>query len=239
MSGSTDNPESHREEALLSWIQQFAPYGVVTLDEAFQIKSWNHWMELHSGKQFLDVAGKNLFTLFPDLKERRLASHFERALTGESSVLSTALHHYLLPLPSPFRETGLEHMLQTARITPLFFDDKVCGVALVIEDVTQRESQAQTLSRQHRRDELLSWALAQLLQTEHPRKAVRQLFFKIAEQLDFDTFLIYLRDVETGTLSLGAFGGIPGELEKDFAGCPFPGFLPAELRESKLSQFNF
>jgi signal transduction histidine kinase len=203
----------------------------VTLDKSFQVESWNHWMELHSGKRLADVAGKNLFTLFPDLHERKLASHFERALEGESSVLSTSLHRYLLPLPSPFRETSRPHMLQTARITPLFFEGKVCGVVLVIEDVTQRESQAETLARQHRRDELLSWALAQLLKTDQPRKAVRQLFFKIAEQLDFDTFLIYLRDPETGMSSLTAAGGIPVELEKDFSECPFLAVVPAESNE--------
>ncbi len=226
-----DNSEAHREEALLSWIQQFAPYGVVTLDESYRIKSWNHWMELHSGLRLADIAGKSLLTLFPDLPERKLVSHFERALQGEASVLSTALHHYLLPLPSLFRETGLTHMLQTARIAPLFFEGKVCGIVLVIEDVTQRESQADILGRQHRRDELLSWALAQLLKTEQPRKSVRQLFFKIAEHLDFDTFLIYLRDVETGTLYLDASGGIPVHLEKDFTECPFLPALPAKPHE--------
>ena len=62
--------------------QQFAPYGVVTLDESFRVQSWNHWMELHSGMPFADVAGKSLFALFPDLKERKLVSRFERALRG-------------------------------------------------------------------------------------------------------------------------------------------------------------
>src|SRR5947207_2915737 len=118
MSRPTDNSAARREGALLTWIQQFAPYGVVTLDESFHVRSWNHWMELYSGKRFEDVEGQNLLALFPDLEERRLVSHFERALQGEASVLSTALHHYLLPLPSPFRETGLVHMLQTARIAP-------------------------------------------------------------------------------------------------------------------------
>lgn len=231
MSEPIDNPETKRGEALLSWIQQFAPYGVATLDESFRVKSWNHWMELHSGMPLSDVAGKSLFTLFPDLKERRLVPHFERALNGESSVLSTALHRYLLPLPSPFRENGTVHMLQTARITPLFFEGKVCGIVLVIEDVTQRESQAEALGRQHRRDELLSWALAQLLKTEDPKKEVRQLFFKIAEQLDFDTFLIYLRDIETGVLTLNACGGIPVDLEKDFAECPFLNIASAQPNE--------
>src|SRR6185295_16129506 len=137
----------------------------------------------------------------------------------------------LLPLPSPFRESGVVHMLQTARIAPLFSDEKICGIVLVLEDVTQRESQAEALARQHRRDELLSWALAHLLKTEQPRKAVRELFFKIAEQLDFDTFLIYLRNLETGETSLEAVGGVAVESEKDFFACPFPGLLAGESHE--------
>lgn len=223
-----------REEALLSWIQRFAPYGVITLDESLQVKGWNHWMELHSAKKAEEVEGKNFLELFPDLKERRLASYFERALQGESSVLSTALHRYLVPLPSPFREPSVPYMLQTARISPLFFDGKICGIVVVIEDVTQRESQARILNRQHRRDELLSWTLAQLLKANQPRREVRQLFFKIVEQLDFDAFLIYFRDIETGALMLDAVGGIPAGLEKDFADCPFLALMPPGFNETAV-----
>lgn len=226
-----NDPVSQRKEALLSWIDQFAPYGVIMLDEALQIKGWNHWMELHSSRKAGEMEGKSLLELFPDLKERRLAAHFERALQGESSVLSTSLHHYLVPIPSPFRESGAEYMLQTARIAPLFCDKKICGVVIVIEDVTQRENQAHELNRQHRRDELLSWTLGQLLKTQHPRGEVRQLFFKIAEQLDFDTFLIYLRNVETGALELDSVGGIHPDSEKDFIHCPFLSLMPARSEE--------
>ncbi|PWU18352.1 MAG: hypothetical protein C5B50_09185 [Verrucomicrobia bacterium] len=225
------NCEATRETALLSWIQQFAPYGVVTLDESFQVQSWNHWMEIHSGMRRQDVAGKNLFILFPDLYERKLASQFERALHGEASVLSTAFHHYLLPFPSPFPEGASEYMLQTARIAPLFSKEKVCGVIVVIEDVTQRESQAGALELRHRRDQLVSWALAHLLKTEQPRKVIRQLFFKIAEQLDFDTFFVYLRDVDTGQLGLEAVGGVPLEADKEFLACPFLNHLAGESSE--------
>ncbi|HWD93865.1 MAG TPA: ATP-binding protein [Verrucomicrobiae bacterium] len=219
--GSTDDSAAQREEALLRWVQQLAPFGVITLDESMQIQSWNSWMEVHSAKKSGEMEGQNLFSVFPDLKERKLTSYFERALQGESSVLSTGLHRYLLPLPSPFYETAGEHMLQTARIAPLFSEEKVCGVVLVIEDVTQRESQAHTLSRQHRRDELLSWTLAQLLNSVRPRKEIRQLFFKVAEQLDFDAFLVYFGDIQEGTLALTATGGIPNQLENDFTDCPF------------------
>ncbi|HEX3720467.1 MAG TPA: ATP-binding protein [Verrucomicrobiae bacterium] len=215
-----DNPEAKRQAALLSWIQQFAPYGVITLDKAFCAQTWNHWMELHSGMRFEDVAGKDLFTLFPDLRRRRLHSVFERALNGESSVLSTGLHHHLLPLPSPMREPGMLLMRQTARIAPLLFEKTVCGIVVVIEDVTQRESQAEALIRQHRRQEILSWTSAHLLKSEEPWNTMRQLFFKIAEHLDFDTFFFYLRDAESGVLSLYGAGGVPPDSEKDFADYP-------------------
>lgn len=224
----TTDSASPREGALLSWIQQFAPFGVVTLDESLRVQSWNHWMEVNSAKKLEEIKGQNLFSLYPDLKERKLTSYFERALQGESSVLSTGLHRYLLPLPSPFQEIDEKHMLQTARVAPLFAGEKICGVVLVIEDVTQRESQAQTLHRQHRRDELLSWTLAQLLNSDRPRKEIRQLFFKVAEQLDFDTFLVYFGDVQAGTLTLDAAGGIPTELESGFIDCPFLKVLSRE-----------
>jgi PAS domain S-box-containing protein len=219
MSSPEDNQASKRETALLAWIQQTAPYGVFTLDTSFRVQSWNGWMETHSGIRSAEIIGKEIFTLFPDLRDRKLVSPFERALNGESSVLSTALHRYLLPFASPLRE--LEgHMRQTARITPLVLDRAVCGVVVVIEDVTQRENQAEALSRQHRRDEVLSWALAHLLKADEPKKTIRQLFFKIAEHLDFDTFFLYFRDMATGALGLYAAGGIAPGLEKDFAEYP-------------------
>lgn len=220
-----------RASAVLSWIEQFAPYGVVTLDESFQVQTWNRWMEQHSGKRLAEVAGQSLFDLYPELPQRNLVGHFERALAGESSVLSTALHQHLLAMSSPFPDQGLGRMLQTARIAPLVSHGKNCGVVVVIEDVTQRETQAVALGRQQRRDALLSWALAHLLETEQPRKVVRQLFFKIAEQLDFDTFLIYLRNFETGELSLETVGGVPMESDPDFVACPFRSLLTTEAQD--------
>lgn len=228
---SGDTPGYNTEAAVLSWLRQFAPYGLITLDPSFRVRSWNHWMEQHAGKSADEVIAQSLFSLYPDLRQRNLSTHLERALAGESSMLSTALHRYLLPLPSPFPEKGLPYMLQTARISPLISEGATCGVVIVIEDVTQRETQAQALARQHRRDELLSWALAHLLETEQPRKAVRQLFFKIAEQLDLDTFLIYLRNGETGQLTLDTVGGVPLESDADFVDCPFQSVLNGQPQD--------
>lgn len=221
---------------MLSWLHEFAPFGVVTLDRSLHVQSWNHWMEIHSGWRADDVLDKDLFHLFPDLRERKLAAHFERALEGESLVLSTALHQYLLALPSPFREDGLLHMLQTVRLAPLSTAGGICGVVVLIEDVTQRESQAEALRQQHRRDEILSWALVHLLTLEDPGKTVRHLFFKIAEYLDFDTFCLYLREPGSATFGLAAAGGLPSHLEPRFRVCPF--VTPASLEPRERMVVN-
>jgi signal transduction histidine kinase len=81
---------------------------------------------------------------------------------------------------------------------------------------------------------LLSWALAHLLRTEHPRNTVRQLFFKVAEYLDFDSFFLYLRDPETSALTLYALGGVPPASEKDFLSCPFTALVTAETHKILL-----
>jgi signal transduction histidine kinase len=111
-------------------------------------------------------------------------------------------------------EKGL--MRQTARVSPLIFEGDICGVIGMIEDVTQREHQAASLMEQYRRDEALSWALFHLLKAEEPRKTVRQLFFKIAELLDFDTFFLYLQDPASGAVQLCETGGITDDLLEQF-----------------------
>src|SRR5271168_4828652 len=118
MASPENKPETERDLALLSWIQQFAPYGVLTLDTSLRVQSWNRWLELHSSWNAATVIGRSLFEMFPDLENRRLKAPFQRALEGESSVLSTALHRYLLPLDSPLKAGGSGRMQQTARVAP-------------------------------------------------------------------------------------------------------------------------
>jgi len=235
MSGVEENSESNREKALLSWVQQFAPYGVLTLDPSFRIQGWNHWMETHSSLSVKEVIGKSIFAIFPEIAERGLTPPFERASNGEATVLSTTLHHHLLPLSAPKHEGGQDLMRQTARIAPLLSNGAVSGIIVVIEDVTQRERQAEALIRQHRRQEILSWILAHLLKSETPWKSMRQLFFKVAEHLDFDSFVFYLRDPETGVLTLYEAGGISLHAEKDFENYP----LFTRLAQSReITHFN-
>jgi signal transduction histidine kinase len=215
MDNPADNLEKKRDRALLSWIQD-APYGVFTLDTSLRVQSWNRWMESHSSFSCADVKGRPLFEIFPELAKRKMESPFQRALKGEISVLSASLHHHLLSFKSVMSGDNAGIMRQTARVSPLSFEGDICGVIGVIEDVTQREHQAASLMDQYRRDEALSWALFHLLKAEEPRKTVRQLFFKIAELLDFDTFFLYLRDPASGVVKLYEAGGVPDDLLRHF-----------------------
>jgi hypothetical protein len=80
--------------------------------------------------------------------------------------------------------------------------------------VTDREIQASVLRRQHRRDRLLSWALAHLLEAREPRRTIRDLFCKVAEHFDFDAYLLYLFEPAETSLKLHAAGGISPETEQ-------------------------
>ncbi|HYE32962.1 MAG TPA: ATP-binding protein [Methylomirabilota bacterium] len=206
-------PDETLGSALLDWMDRYAPYGVFAVDEELRVRGWNQWLKTNTGLELADVLGRSITELFPDLVSRRLIPHFKRALNGEVSVLSTALHGYLLPLKPLTRDTPFEWMRQTARIAPLLAEGKVAGAIAVIEDVTQREFQAQTLREQHDREEILSWALAHLLESEHPKTASRELFFKVAEHLDYDAYLLFLRDNKESVFRLFAAGGVNTEAE--------------------------
>ncbi len=199
---------SFQSEATLAWIDEFAPYGVVTTDADLCVQSWNRWMETHSEFSAQRAIGHSIFDLFPDLKERNLVGRFYRALAGEVNVLASGLHGHFFPLPSTVREAEYKYMQQTARIAPLMLGKQTKGVIVVVEDVTQREFQASILRKQHKRDQILSWALAYLLKARNPRRTIRDVFFKVAEHLDFDTYFLYLFDGLSEKLKLHSVGGV-------------------------------
>lgn len=216
---TSDDQKQCVATALLGWIDNYAPHGVIVLDKEFRVQGWNKWMELRSALVPQDVVGRTLFELFPDISARGLHGPFNGALKGEVSLLSTSLHGYLLPLP-PVAESGYKHMQQTARIGPLLLGQQVCGIIVLIEDVTQREWQSAILRGRHQRDELLSWALGYLLTAEDPRRIAPELFCKVGDHLDFETYFLYLAEPESNLLRLHAIGGVPVELQAEFSSVP-------------------
>lgn len=202
---------------MLTWAQAIAPFGIFTTDPELRIRSWNQWLVTHSGLAVEDVLGRLLTEVYPDIGERGLDQHFRRALEGEISVLSTALHKYLLPLRSTVRTTQDAPMLQTARIAPLTFGEQKVGTIATIEDVTQRESHALVLRRQQEHDRLLSTALALLLASEHPLQVAAELFPNIASPLRLEVYFNYLLSPDGSELRLHGAGGVAPEVKKALA----------------------
>ncbi|ACB76222.1 hybrid sensor histidine kinase/response regulator [Opitutus terrae] len=196
------------EATASTWLEEIAPFGIFTTDLELRIRRWNRWLAVRSGLLEQAVVGKPLLALFPDLEARGLGARFRRALEGEISVLSTALHRYLLPLPGTDADKASAFMLQTARIAPLIGHGAVTGTVTIIEDVTQREVQAQGLRRQQEFDRLLSSALATLLQSAEPAEALSQILPTITPSLGLDAYANFRLDPQQGVLHLTVSGGI-------------------------------
>jgi PAS domain S-box-containing protein len=136
---SSDTQSPLFNAALLRWFQELSDQGLFITDADLRIRGWNRWLETHSGLHASDVAGRELFALYPHLQTEGLDRHYRDALEGRVHVLSHVLHGSLLP----FGE-----MRQTARIAPLIDADRVIGTVTVIEDVTERAARELELRRQ-------------------------------------------------------------------------------------------
>jgi signal transduction histidine kinase/ActR/RegA family two-component response regulator len=123
-------------DAMLHWFDDLAVQGIITTDAELRVVSWNHWLEIHSGRRAADVVGRVLTEAWPDLTARGFDQHYADALAGRVRVVAQALHGYLLPLRS--RVPAFEHMPQSARIAPLVSGGRIAGTITVIDDVTER-----------------------------------------------------------------------------------------------------
>jgi signal transduction histidine kinase len=110
-------------------------------------------------------------------------------------------------------------MLQTARVAPLLDGEQVVGTITTIEDVTQREHQNLLLRRHAERQELVSWALAYLLRSSDPETLIKQIFPRVAAQMDVDTYFIYTREDDGNEFHLHSAGGVSPALKAQVSSC--------------------
>ncbi len=199
------------------WMQAIAPYGIFVTDGELRIRNWNQWLVTHSGLTEAEVLGRTIAEVFPDLVDRRLLVRFTRALAGEISVLSTALHRYLLPLPSTIENAEMPFMLQTARIAPLSEGGEINGTLTIIEDVTLREFQSATLRRQQEMDRLLSDALGALLQSPDPAQDIARIFNPLMPSFGLDAYFCYLWNPDSRDFRLHAAVGIAPRQRENLA----------------------
>jgi len=153
----SSSKETLLNAAVLHWMHDLAAQGIVTTDSELNVVEWNHWMFDHTGKRRVEIIGRNLLELFPELTQRRLDRHYKWALEGKVSVLSQALHGYLLAMPAVSGKHGFTQMQQAVRVSPLSHEGRVIGTLTIIEDVTERVAREAELQAQiEERSRLLS-----------------------------------------------------------------------------------
>ena len=112
--------------------------GIIVLDREYRILKWNYWMEKHSGLRESDIVGRNIFDIYPDIRERNKERYIrECILKTRPFMLSPLIHHYLVPLDIvKGYETG--QMFQNVKIYPLIHDEETRGCVIIIRDLTEQ-----------------------------------------------------------------------------------------------------
>jgi diguanylate cyclase len=113
--------------------------GLVVIDQNFNVKVWNSFMESHSGLGPVQTKGRNLFDLFPELPKDWLMHKVNSVkLLNIRSFMSWEQRPYLFKFKSYRPITGREpYMYQNVTIAPLVSSDtEVNHIAIIIYDVT-------------------------------------------------------------------------------------------------------
>ena len=133
-------------EATLRWMHESATGGIVTTDTALRIVSWNRWLATATGISEESAVGRPLLDVLPSFVERGFDQYYADALTGAVTVLSYALHRFILP-----SRAGAAHeppLPQRGRIGPLTDGAEILGTITIIEDVSERVATERELRAQ-------------------------------------------------------------------------------------------
>jgi PAS domain S-box-containing protein len=73
--------------ALAHWLTHDATRGLIVTDTQLRIAGWNRWMEIHSGRAAIDVIGRSLLDVYPELARPVMREYFDGALEGSVTVV--------------------------------------------------------------------------------------------------------------------------------------------------------
>jgi signal transduction histidine kinase/ActR/RegA family two-component response regulator len=77
------------------------PVGVCLLDRDLTVRAWNRTLSEWTGLSPAAVIDRSLLDIYPQLRGHRLLHRLEDVFsTGAPTILSAALHHHFLPIPS-------------------------------------------------------------------------------------------------------------------------------------------
>jgi PAS domain S-box-containing protein len=126
------------QSAVLQWLDEMSGQGIFTTDRDLRIRSWNRWLERHSGRAASAVLGRPLNEALSEIHGRGFDRYYEAALSGQVSVLAQPFHRYLIEIPVRIDASTTIPMPQSCRIAPLMSDGQIAGTITVIDDVTDR-----------------------------------------------------------------------------------------------------
>ena len=130
--------------ATLRWFHESAGLGLLTTDAALHVTGWNRWLVTATGITEDDALGRRLLEVLPSFGERGFDHYYGEALRGAVTVLSYALHRFILPV----RSDESHPAPQRARIAPLFDGADIIGTITIIEDVSERVATERELRAQ-------------------------------------------------------------------------------------------
>jgi len=121
-------------------VLQYIDVGLIILDEDFNVRLWNAFMQNHSALQPQDVLGRKLFDLFPELPEGWFRRKANSVFTLHNSAFTTwEQRPYLFRFQNYRPITSIaDFMYQNSTIIPLKdTTGKVEHICMIIYDVTE------------------------------------------------------------------------------------------------------
>jgi signal transduction histidine kinase/CheY-like chemotaxis protein len=148
MSAETSLDLSKVQAAVTRWVGDETRQGFFVTDTQLRVIVWNRWMELHSGHPAAGMMGRSLFDVYKDAVARGIKEYYEQALAGHVTVISHALHRYILPMRPTHPDLAFNEMPQSGHIGPLSHGGAVIGTVTIVEDVSDPLSSEAQLRKQ-------------------------------------------------------------------------------------------
>lgn len=124
--------------------------GIIIIDHNNNIIFWSLWLENFSNINKEDAINKNLFSLFPKLKNSRTHKAIELSITkGNASFISNAFNKAPLPLYSDTNKTKPIHQLTYIKPIQLDNNERYCFIQIKdCSNAVHREKQLRKMANE-------------------------------------------------------------------------------------------
>ncbi|KZY61108.1 diguanylate cyclase [Oleiphilus sp. HI0071] len=180
---------------------QTVDVGLVVIDQEFNVKVWNSFMESHSGVSSDLIRDKNLFKQFEDLPEGWLRQKASTVFALKNrSFITWEQRPYLFKFPNYRPITGTEEfMYQNITISPLLsLDGSVNQAVIIIYDVTDIVANRKALEK-------VNGELEQLSRTDRLTQLFNRGYWEECLIREYERFTRYKTECSVVMLDIDHF----------------------------------